>query len=95
MDWTKVKDEGYAHRQEPALRLIELCWRLQAPHGQRVVSCGIYAVEGPGIEVRCGFSDDDLLRSQRSAEIASAREVAAKWKAAVLAKGRFTELAAE
>ena len=36
--------------------------------------------------MRAGFSDEDLIRSQRSAEIGSAREHAAKWKGAVLDK---------
>jgi hypothetical protein len=44
------------------------------------------------LEVRAGFSDDDLLRSHRAAEIGSARELAEKLKAAVIGKGRFAEI---
>ena len=41
----------------------------------------------PGLEVRAGFSEEDLLKSQRSAEIGSARELAEEWRRAVIAKG--------
>jgi hypothetical protein len=41
---------------------------------------------------RAGFSDEDLLRSQRTAEIGSARELAQEWRQAVLAKGGFVDL---
>jgi len=42
--------------------------------------------------VRAGFSDEDLLRSQRAREVGSARELAAAWKQAVLAKGGFEQI---
>jgi hypothetical protein len=42
--------------------------------------------------VRAGYSEDDLLRSQRTADIASAREIAKAWRQAVIDKGGFTEL---
>jgi hypothetical protein len=58
------------------------------------VSCGLYRTDGPGLEVRAGFSDEDLLRSQRTAEIGIARAIAEEWRQAVLAKGGFTEVAA-
>jgi hypothetical protein len=79
--------------EPPLLHLLETSWRLKAPSGG-VVSCGIYRTEGPGLELRAGFSEDDLLRSQRTAEIGSARELAAEWKAAVVAKGGFVDLGA-
>jgi hypothetical protein len=37
--------------------------------------------------VRARFSDEDLLKSQRTAEIGTAREIAEEWKQAVIAKG--------
>jgi len=37
----------------------------------RILSCGIYRTGAPGLEVRAGYSDEDLLRSQRAAEIGS------------------------
>jgi hypothetical protein len=61
----------------PRLELLETCWQMRTPSG-RVISCGIYLTEGPGLEVRAGFSEDDLLRSQRTAEIGTAREIAAE-----------------
>jgi hypothetical protein len=39
------------------------------------------------VEVRAGFSDDDLLLSQRTRQIDAARAVAAEWKDAVMKKG--------
>lgn len=78
-------------KREPTLELLETCWRMTGPRG-RVLGCGIYRTEGPGVEVRCGYGEDDLLRSQRSAEMGSAREVAEQWRQAVLEKGGFEEL---
>ena len=60
---------------------------------QAIISCGIYRTDGPGLEVRCGFSEDDLLRSQRVPEMGSGRELAEDWRQAALAKGNFVELA--
>jgi hypothetical protein len=54
----------------------------------RILSCGIYRTTAPGVEVRAGYSDDDLLRSQRTAEIGSARQIAEAWRQAVIPKGR-------
>lgn len=74
--------------REPQLTLLEPCGRLRSlQKSTRVLECGIYRTEAPGLEVRCGYSDEDLLRSQRTAEIGSARELAEQWRQAVLAKG--------
>jgi hypothetical protein len=90
MDWGNIRNTTPPPKPEPLLHLLETCWRMRAPSG-RVITCGIYRTEGPGLEVRAGFSEDDLLRSQRTAEIGSARELADEWRRAVLAKGGFTE----
>ena len=60
-----------------------------------MLECGIYRTDAPGLEVRCGYGEDGLLRSQRSAEIGRAREVAEAWRPAVLAKGGFTEMTSD
>jgi len=79
--------------REPLLTLAETCWRMRSlQKASRILSCGIYGDNAPGLEVRCGYSDDHLLRSQRTAEIGSAREIAEAWRQAVIAKGGFTEL---
>jgi len=62
---------------------------MTGPSG-KVLECGIYRVV-TGLEVRCGYSPDDLLRSQVAPEIATAREVAEQWRQAVFAKGGFRE----
>ena len=74
----------------PTLRLVRACWRMRGPSG-KVLECGIYRTQGPGVEVRCGYGADDLLRSQRTAEIGRARDIAAQWKRPVLGKHGFCE----
>jgi hypothetical protein len=63
----------------PALDLLETSWRVKAPSG-RIITCGIYRTDAPGLEVRVGFSEDDLLRSQRTADVASARSLTEQWR---------------
>ena len=43
------------------------------------------------LEVRCGYSEDDLIRSQYTREVGIARESAAGWKAAAIEEG-FSEV---
>ena len=79
-------------RREPRLVRLEVCWRLVEPPSQKVIECGIYRTDA-GLEVRCGYGDENLLRSQFAHEIGAAREIAEAWKDAVLAKGSFTDVA--
>jgi hypothetical protein len=76
--------------REPLLELIELRWRMKGP-ARRILECGIYRTDA-GLEVRVGYSAEDLLRSQLAVEIGSARELAEEWRQAVLAKGSFEEV---
>jgi hypothetical protein len=55
----------------------------------KVLECGIYRTAA-GIEGRCGYGPDDLLRSQLAPEIGTACGVAEQWRRGVLAKGGFT-----
>jgi hypothetical protein len=71
---------------QPSARLVEICWRLRGP-SSKVLECGIYSDAAPGPEVRCGYGEDDLLRSQRTADIGTARDIAEEWRQAVIAKG--------
>jgi hypothetical protein len=66
---------------------------MRGPRG-RILSCVIVRDAAPGLDVRAGYGEDDLLRSQRSAEIGTAREIAEQWRQAVIAKGGFHELTA-
>jgi len=77
--------------REPRLDLLEACWRMQTPNG-RILSCGIYGTDAPGVEVRVSYGPEDLLRSQVAIEIGAAREIAVEWRKAVIDKGGFTEL---
>jgi hypothetical protein len=53
--------------------------------------CGIYVDGAPGVELRVGYSDDDIVRTQRVSDPDVARNVAEQWKLAALAKG-FTRV---
>jgi hypothetical protein len=92
MDWNSVRGTGRKSDDAPALDLVETCWRMKGPSG-RVFACAIYRdAAAPGLEVRCGYGEDDLLRSQRTPEIGAARELAEQWRQAVLAKGGCEEI---
>ena len=78
-----------APTREAQLALVEMCWRMKGPSG-RILDCGIYRIE-TGLEIRCGYGPDDLLRSQHAAEIGTARELAEQWRQAAIAKGGFSE----
>lgn len=81
MDWNKVRNSPGA-TAGMRLELVEMCWRMRSLRkSTRILSCAIYRSDAPGVEVRAGYSDEDLLRSQRTTEIDSAREVADAWAA--------------
>ena len=42
--------------------MLETCWELGTARG-RMLTCGIYRTDAPGLEVRAGLNEDDLLRS--------------------------------
>lgn len=77
-------------KDAPRLEPLEPCWRMKGPSG-KVLQCGVYRI-ATGLEVRCGYGEDDLLRSQLAPEIGTARDVAEQWRQAVIAKGGFVEL---
>jgi hypothetical protein len=83
-----------SENNQPSARLVETCWRLRGPSG-KALDCAIYSDAAPGLEVRCGYGEENLLRSQRTAEISSARDLAEAWRQAVLAKGGFSDMGAE
>jgi len=78
---------------EPKLLLVETAWQMRAPSG-RILACGIYDTDAPGLEVRCGYGDD-LLYSRRVADMEAARTEAEELRTTVLAKGGFTEVVKE
>jgi hypothetical protein len=73
----------------PPMTLLETCWKMTSPRGL-VLTCGVFQTI-VGLEVRCGYSDDDLIRSQLARKLETAREVAAGWKRAAIEKG-FSEV---
>ena len=64
MDWDKVRTTP-TPLEPPTATLIEVCWRIRTPRG-KVVTCGVYRDAAPGVDVRTGVDEDDLLRSQRT-----------------------------
>jgi hypothetical protein len=92
MDWDKVRSTPSA-QAIPRLDLVESCWSFQSPSSQRVISCGIYRTDA-GLELRAGYSIDDVVRTDRATSVDAARALAAEWRAALLDKG-FVEITAE
>jgi hypothetical protein len=93
MDWDAIYREQKERKNAPRLELVETRWRMRSlQKSTRILECGIYRTAGPGLEVRCGYSVEDLLLSQRTADIESAREIAEAWRQAVIAKGGFEEI---
>ena len=62
MDWNSVLKSSGPRAEPPPLERIELCWRMKGPSG-KVLTCGVYRV-AQGVEVRCGYGEDDLIPSQ-------------------------------
>ena len=87
-----MSDEPYTpfsgRRSEPdRLILIDRVWRVRHPRSGRVLSCGLYQ-HPVGIEVRCGYEEEDnLLRSMLERLPDGARVRAAEWKQLVIDKG--------
>ena len=91
MDWDLVRSVG-SRPVPPKPQLLETCWRFQSKQGPRIVTCGLYRVLAPGIEVRVGYSDEDLLYSTLVADLPAGRERAAALKVTVSRTGGFDEL---
>ena len=68
------------------LELVEERWRVLGTSG-RVITCAIYCVHGPGLEVRVGYSADDFHMTRRVADLRTARRLADGWRHAALATG--------
>ena len=66
---------------------IEMYWRVLGPSLKELM-CGLYRTHA-GLELRCGYSIDDLLRSQRLDATIDGRYLAAAWLALVLEKGLY------
>lgn len=90
MDWA-THDHRPPRRVPASPVRIEVRWRLlMAPSG-RVLVCALH--EHPlGVEVRCGFHDDDPLRTRVERSLGQARTLATAWLEAVKEKGSCEEL---
>jgi hypothetical protein len=69
----------------PPITLLETCWKLRSPRG-RVLTCGVLRTIA-GLEVRCSYAQDDLIRSQYAPAIETARAIAIEWKTTAERKG--------
>ena len=65
-------------------------WRLAGPEG-RVLVCELCRTK-TGLEVRCGYEGNELLRSQRTSSAAAAYCVATAWKSVALEQDGFAAL---
>ena len=85
-------EEGFLRRIPPEsrLELLEVCWRFRSPTG-RVLECRLYAV-ATAVEVRAAFSEEDVVRTHRTINVSTARELAAEWRQALVKDGVFREL---
>jgi hypothetical protein len=90
MDWaTSGHTPG---RTDPAApQLLELVWQVRGPSG-KLLACGIYRTAAPGLEVRVGYSADNILKTVLAPDLEVARAHAADWRRLVLAKGSVKEL---
>jgi hypothetical protein len=69
-------------------RLIEELWRAVGPTG-RVITCAVYQIPGPGLELRVGYSGDHFHWTRRVADVATARQLARVWRETTLGQGFF------
>ena len=65
---------------------VETVWRLIGT-STKPLTCAIHAIDSTGVEVRVGFSDVDILFSQRVVDVEHARALAERWRLDVLARG--------
>ena len=79
-------DEKRLRPQTCRLALLEECWRVVGPSG-RVLTCAIYRVEGPGVELRAGYSVDNFHCTKRVANVRDACAVAETWLTAMASLG--------
>jgi len=77
-------------RAEPQLSFVEEAWRLRSNQDpSRVLTCGIYQTLA-GVEVRVGYSKDDLVRSQLTSSLDTARGLAEQLRGAIADALGFT-----
>jgi hypothetical protein len=88
MDWVTHDAPHARWKEPPAPRLVETYWRAVAP-SKKELACGLYRTDA-GLELRCGYSVDDLIRSTRIGQQDEPRFLAAGWLHVVLSKGSFT-----
>ena len=78
--------------REPRLELVELSWRMQSlQKATRILECGIYNTE-TGLEVRVGYSPEDILHTQWCATIEVARDCAEALHQTSLATDGFEDV---
>ena len=92
MDWdAATPDHKPAPRAEPPRpTLLEAAWQATSPSG-KVLTCALYQGADGRVEVRAEYPNNDLIRSELVRDVVTARQIAAGWKAAAMAKG-FAEL---
>lgn len=90
MDWSSHDHRPTGRRASAGPALAHTYWRVTGPSG-KILTCALYRTAAGFFEVRCGYSLDDVVRSQVVRTHAGGNDVAAIWRLAVLKKG-FREL---
>ena len=92
MDWALHDFVPNNEQPAPQLDLPRFYWRMQAPSG-KVLSCGLHRLAA-GLEVRCDYGGDDLIRSQFAPDLRTAGQPAQGWKMTAVTRPGFVELEA-
>ncbi len=89
MTWALWTHKGGRHTAAPQLDLRMVYWRMTSPSG-KTLTCALYRTAA-GLEVRCDYGGDDLIRSQFARDLETAGDLAATWKTAALTRAGFVE----
>jgi hypothetical protein len=92
VDWTTgTYDHRPGPRAElPRLPLLEPAWHATSPSG-KVPTCALYRRFEGRVDVRAEYQNSDLIRAELVRDVVTARQIAAGFKDAAMAKG-FAEL---
>lgn len=89
MDWARSDHPPLEHA--PSRDVIEVCWRAQSPTG-RIITCAVYAIDSPGVELRASDNSDTPIVSLLVANLGQARHLASSWIETLRTRGRFEML---
>jgi hypothetical protein len=86
MDWATPDHRPAPRPEPPRPTLLEPAWQVTSPSG-KVLTCALYHGVAGRVEVRAEYPNHDLIRSELVRDVVTARQIAAGWKDAAMAKG--------